>query len=482
MTLRISDARTGALLREFKGMPGQARRLVWTEDAKRLYCRTDDEKQVHVVDAETGMVQCSLSKEGHEFTMHRPFEDAAGNAWIFSQDAARNLYAWPMTADGAPRKVFDGTLLGAQGSFKLHVADPDYALFSNYNEDRTYTKTAYALDGRKKLAEWRIPKGNLDWHQPLINRSLIHFVSVGQVDRDIKDPTKKRAFSVYVQGKTAPLFKGRGSPLAVSPDARFLAVQSDDTTACLYEVQTGRAVCQYAADRKENRFPPRMHAAFSDNGSRFVLNTTASLEVTDLAEGYARRSMVVGADARTGWVKPCLSPDGASVLCGGVGGAWLFDAATGALLRSFEEPDPAVRRAFSPGAESSLAEAFFIDGGARVVTLAGKQIIGVWDAGSGALLHTIQTGLSEKRVKNRPVQKSVVFSATGRFAFCHSSDGAAPATLWSLADGTLQRQYKLPAGLFTEAVPADDGTAVYVQSNRNLYRWPGRPKDAGTNP
>ncbi len=481
-TLSISDARTGALLREFKGVPGRAGRLVWTEDGKRLFYRTIDERQVRLVDAETGLAQCTLVGEDHRFVLRQPFEDAAGTVWAFSLDAARNLYAWPMTADSAPRKVFDGAFLGPQGGFKLHVADPNYALFSKYSEDRTCTYTAYTLDGRQKLAEWRIPQGESDWHQPLINRSMTHCVSVWQADRDVKDLPKNLAFSVFAQDKTAPVFKGRGNPLALSPDARFLAVQSGDTTASLYEVHTGRAVSQYATDRKEDRFPPRMRAAFSDNGTRFVLNTTTSLEVTDLTEGYARRTMAVGTDARIGWAKPCPSPDGASVLCGGGGGVRLFDAATGALLRSFEEPDPAAHRAFGPGAESSLADAFFIAGGARVVTLAGKQIIGVWDAATGALLHSIQTGLPEKRVKNRPVQKSVVFSATGRFAFCFSSDGSVPATLWSLADGTLQRRCQLSATVFTEAVPADDGTAVYVQSDHNLYRWPGVPKDSAINP
>ena len=477
-TLRISDARTGTLLREFKGMPGRTGRFYWLGDSKRLLYRTNNEKRVQLVDTETGLVQCALSREGHSFTSHRPFEDASGNAWIFSTDAARVLFVWPLAPDGSPRKVLDGALLGPPGAFQIHVGDPCYALFTDMAEDRVETKTAYTLDGLRKIAEWHFPSQDRDGYQPMINRAMTHFIRTRQVGTSYQDRPQNTAFSVYIQDKTTPVCKGWGKPLAVSPDGRFLAVQSDDKTTCLYDVQTDKVVCQYGAVRDDILLPPRMHAAFSGNDTRFVLNTTESIEVTDLTGGYARWPMDTGGEIRTATSQPCLSPDGSCVLCGGMGCAWLFDADTGALLRSFEGPERVTLSGFpDTGIAHRSVEAAFAEGGTRIITHIEGRIIHVWDAGSGELLHTIHTELLERRNPRAGIWNRVVLSANGRFAFCHDNSKSGPASLWSLIDGTLQHRYQLPESLMTEAVPGDDGTAVYVNSYGNLYRWPGRPKE-----
>ena len=108
-TLKISDARTGATLREFKDLGDVGRRPSWMKDGKRLFCVTMDRKEVRVIDAESGTTRIALSRDGHRFGVGSVFEDEAGDAWIFSKDAANNRYVWNLAPDGAPRKVLDGS-------------------------------------------------------------------------------------------------------------------------------------------------------------------------------------------------------------------------------------------------------------------------------------------------------------------------------------------------------------------------------------
>jgi hypothetical protein len=261
-------------------------------------------------------------------------------------------------------------------------------------------------------------------------------------------------------------------------------------------METDEIVGQFSVPARANDHV-NMTAAFSNDGKRVALNTTRSLDVMDLAEGYFQRPMDTGGNNRV-WGRPCVSPDGTRVLCGGDGHAWLFDAYTGALLHTFEETERfappgrygdgfwnalartaedwvgTVTDKFKPG---GFVEVAFADGGARVITHTVGQIIRVWDAGSGTLLHTIHTGLPEKRNKEGWMSNETELSSTGRFAFCHNRNNFGIASLWSLADGALQRRYRLPEkeNTWLQAAPTDDGTAVYISSNGNLYRWPGVP-------
>jgi len=224
-------------------------------------------------------------------------------------------------------------------------------------------------------------------------------------------------------------------------------------------------------------------AVFSDDGKRMALNTTESLEVIDLSGDYPRRAMTT-AEKRLPWRSICLSPDGNRLLCGGDNRAWLFDASSGALLRTFEETERFANMYEYPngGFWNSLAnvakdwagmvtdrfkggnqlEVAFAEGGSRVITHTSGQILRVWDAESGKLLHTIHTDLPEKRNPRGEIRNSITLSANGRFAFACNGDNHGPAGLWSLTDGTLLRKYQLPQSSWTTGAPQDDGKAVFV--------------------
>jgi WD40 repeat protein len=122
-------------------------------------------------------------------------------------------------------------------------------------------------------------------------------------------------------------------------------------------------------------------------------------------------------------------------------------------------------------------EIAFSEGGDRIITHIQGQIIRVWDTNTFKLLHTIHTYLPEKRNARGEIKNGITFSANMRFAFASNGDNFGPASLWSLADGTLLRKYQLPQSNWISAMPQDDGKALFVISNGDLYRWPGAPQE-----
>ncbi len=496
-TLKISDARTHTTLREFKDLGDLDRYAFWMRDGKRLVCTASDHKTLRVIDAETGAEQLTLSREGHRFGVGAVFEDETGAAWIFSRDSANHRYVWNLAPDGAPRKVLDGSRI-APAHFYYDLSASRRLVSINTEESLLRIYSVYSLDGANKLAEWRCRTPKHMYGGFTVNKALTHVAGSCPIKRSEYGRPQNMTFNLYTHDRETPVRTGPGNILAMSPDARWLALQTDDKVACLYDTQTDRIVDQYAvSDKQETR--RSMNAAFSDDGKRVAVNTTETVEVTDLSEGYSRRAMAISKDKGLWWLTMCFSPDGNHLLCGGNNSAWMFDAASGALLHTFTETERfAEQYQYQNGGfwnslanvakdwagvvtdrfkrDSQLAAVFTEDGN-RVITQMSGQIIRIWNAKSGKMLHTIHTGLPEKRNPRGEIRNSITLSANGRFAFASNLDAYGPAGLWSLTDGTLLRKYQIPQSSWIFCVPQDDGKAVFVLSNGDLYRWPGAPQE-----
>jgi WD40 repeat protein len=142
-----------------------------------------------------------------------------------------------------------------------------------------------------------------------------------------------------------------------------------------------------------------------------------------------------------------FSPDGARVLTGG-GDATLrlWDAATGALLRTFK------------GHSSSVESVAFSPDGARVLSGSRDKTLKLWDAETGALLRTFEG-------HSRGVW-SVVFSPDGARVLSASDDKT--LKLWDVATGALIRIWHssgVPSGAFSP-----DGTRV-LSGGDTLKLW-----------
>lgn len=494
-TLRILDAPTGKVLREFKGLAGQIPCMFWLQDAKRLYYTSKDKKQAVFLDSETGTVLMSFSQEGHRF-VQKPYEDAAGTAWLFSRDDANNYYAWPAVTGGTPRKVLDGARV-APGYLYINDFCKNTILTRFMLEDKVWSYSLFSLDGMKKLGGWECGYTGRRGVNFLINRDKTHCVQLFPRSENDRYWGRNMAFDVFEKDNPKALYSGDGRPLAFSPDAKYLAVQTGDTTTCLYETGSERVLREVSIDPPADQtdFWAYMSAAFSEDGTLLAINTTQSIVVVATADGYAKWSLATVKDQ--GSEEPLFSPDATRILLGGYNYAWLFDANSGELLHTLEETERFTQRysnsggfwsglarsaedwvgtvtdRFKPG---SYVQAGFVEDGKKVVTYTMGQVIRVWDADSGALLHTIRTELPQKRNKFGDINNEIALSPNNRFAFSFSMDNFGLASLWSVEDGALLRQYRLPdrENTWPQAAVLDDGSAVFFKQNENLYRWPGK--------
>ncbi|HPO17031.1 MAG TPA: PQQ-binding-like beta-propeller repeat protein [Candidatus Hydrogenedentes bacterium] len=494
-TLIIRDAQSGKVLREFKGIPGKTRRFIWTQDAKRLLSLTSDRAQLRIIDPETGVIIASLSRDGHRFNVNTSFLHNADADWIFSQDEANNLYVWPLTPEGTPQKVLDGGII-APGYFRLQPHNHDYMVCTCYLEENMWEQIAFSLKDVRKLDKWRFKIPENGWYHSFNNEAMTHHVQVNIIDKNERRYSPQNmTFSVYEYDNETPMRSGKGRAMAISPDAHYLAVQTDRATSHLYDLTLDTILREYTVipPEDENNIP-FMSAAFSDNGKRIVINTTEAFIVTELTDDYPLREMNIRADRKFNGYRHHFSPDATRILTGGVNTAWLFDADSGALLHTFEEAERYADQwsgsggflynlartakdwagAFTDQFKSGVSlETAFTDDGTKIITSAAGQVIRIWDAATGNLIHIIHTRLPEKRNDDGYISNNIITTTNGRYAFCYNGNGYGIATLWSLSDGALQRRYQLPQGNWMAAVPAADGSAVYINVYNNLYRWLG---------
>lgn len=495
-TLRILDALTGEILHEFTGISGSPQYFYWMRDEKRLFTVTSDRKEARVVDSETGKNSITLSREGHRFIAQPPFEEASGNSWIFSQDDENNWYVWPLTSDATPRQILVGANISpGWANFLPH--NPGYLLCTHWAGGEFRDFTAYALDGMRKAAQWRAHVEDKSWDKTLVNQEMTHLLRSYPIDPKNHTWPQKMAYQVFVQDRENAIHAGQGDLLDISNDGKYMAVQTDDSIANLCAVETGEVIHQFSTPTPKENYT-YMYAAFSNDGTRLVVNTTETFEVMELAGNFPAWSFTMGDRNPFRWSRPILSFDGTRMLCSASKLAGLFDVNTGSQLRVFEEPERFMRAytqhyGFWQGLaetaktwagnvsdafkESSYVEAAFSEDETRVITWASGQVIRIWDANSGALLHTIHTHLPEQRNFEGNIANRIIVNATGRYAFCYNENAYAPASLWSLADGTLQCRYQWPQREYSwpQAVLSDDGASLYALTNSNLFLWPGAP-------
>ncbi|MFO0811404.1 MAG: PQQ-binding-like beta-propeller repeat protein [Gemmataceae bacterium] len=161
--------------------------------------------------------------------------------------------------------------------------------------------------------------------------------------------------------------------LAFSPKGGVLAAACADGNARLYDPATGTALSNAPHDNAANAL------AFSPKGDTLVVSygRGSRLWWWDVNELNAQRNGSL-TGRNLGWSRAsylAFSPDGAMLLTGGVGGAYLWSAA--GLLHAAKDDKPESR--LSLGHQTAVRAAAFTADGKAVVTGGDDPFVRVWD-------------------------------------------------------------------------------------------------------
>ncbi|MCO5212991.1 MAG: WD40 repeat domain-containing protein [Caldilinea sp.] len=229
-----------------------------------------------------------------------------------------------------------------------------------------------------------------------------------------------------------------------SPDGRTVVTASDDQTARLWDVQTGRQLHQFQGhtDRVTS-------AVFSPDGRTVV---TASADKTarlwDAQTGHELRQLQGHTKIVT---STAFSPDGRTVVTASADmTARLWDAQTGHEVRQLD------------GHTASLLSATFSPDGRTVVTASDDKTARLWDAQTGHELRQLQGHTDWVR--------SAAFSPDGRTVVTASADQT--ARLWDAQTGHELRQLQGHTdSVWSAALSPDGRTVVTASADQTARLW-----------
>jgi WD40 repeat protein len=189
---------------------------------------------------------------------------------------------------------------------------------------------------------------------------------------------------------------------------------------------------------------PIHSAAFSPDDRQIVLGTQQGMAyLFDAATGEQQYELDLAAPGcRTQcFVSVAFSPDGRYVLAGGGQRAWLFDASSGALLTTFEQP-----------ANSRLTSVAFTPNGVSVLLGSADAMVRQWKLVTGTPIQAL-VGHTNDVVAG-------AFSADGSLAATGACDGI--TRLWDTATGSEIWAVSLGDSCVSSVAMSSDGTVVAV--------------------
>jgi len=435
--------------------------------------------------------------------------DGTARLWdVASGNEVRRMAGNSTTVESVAFAPNASTVLVAWGDGTASLLDPATARelhrLKGYSIDGS--NVAYAPDSRSVLTGswngaahlWNVASGS--------EIRVFRDPSVDAVRAVAFAPDGHSVFAATVQydaasGQVIRRFREFSNIEAVtySPDSRFVLAGSNDDTAILWDLASGREV-----RRLEGRASWVCAVAFAPDGHSILTgswNNTAT--IWDLVAGREARR-VQGSDAIEAIA---FSPDSRSFVTGGAFGdriVRLWDVATGKELRRFPAYAPQGSLAFSPdggllisngenstaliqavrtGREvmrlripsNSIGAAAFSPDGRVAVTGSGDHTARIWDLATGAEIHSLN-GHSEN-------VNSVAFSPDGRAVLTGSADGT--VRLWDAGTGTETRRIDTHTLRINSAVFSPDGHRILIgcqdkaaiiwdiASNREVLRLDG---------
>jgi WD40 repeat protein len=247
-----------------------------------------------------------------------------------------------------------------------------------------------------------------------VDPELSVLLAVEAVERSATPLAKDALRQSLLESRIRRVLRGHAgvvSRAGFSPDGRRVVTASQDTTARVWDVDTGE---ELAALRGHDDWVWR--AEFSTDGRRVV---TASKDGTarlwDAGDGRELAVLAHEADAGKGVWTAAFAADGTRVVTAGDDGtARLWDGRTGVPIRVLE------------GHRSGVRDAVFTPDGRRIVTGGVDGDARLWDVGTGS------SGVLQG---HSALIWGIAVSPDGRLAATASKDGT--ARVWELAAGRL---------------------------------------------
>jgi WD40 repeat protein len=194
-----------------------------------------------------------------------------------------------------------------------------------------------------------------------------------------------------------------------------------------------------------------LSVAFSPNGARVLsASVDTTIKLWDAATGALLRTFAGHSQMVT---SVAITHDGGRLLSGSHDNMLkLWDTATGALLRTFEgHSHPVESVAFSPN-------------GARVLSGSHDKTLRLWDAATGKQLRVLAGHMAEVT--------SVAFSPDGSRLLSGSRDKT--LKLWDAATGRLLRTFTGESSPVNSVAFSPDGTRVLSGSDLTIKLWDAR--------
>lgn len=482
-TYEIVDGATRQLVRRVP-MPEQAE---WgakpVMDGKALLFFDKEFSTLWLVDADTDALRVTLYGPGHVFRSSSCRQDDTGKLWILSLDEEEHAYLWSVEPNAKPRKIFDSNSW-LRGNATVGI-QPPYVITRSWDLNIT-TYRAYDFEQRSLVSQWILPRNH---HQ----RQLHICTAMKRFAANIFEGTECH-FEIFETNVQEPILKITAEMLDFSPNGEYVVAKSPDGTLSLLNVSAGHTLAELP---KESQYSDG-YAVFAPDSSRAALYNGFNNYIVVRLSGETVTETSMDFPLGTWLSSQCFSPDGTRLLSATTKRAWLHDSDTGRLLHTLVEPQqfrpkyvyvPEVMGVKMPfvnyladmaGNFTNLANseprltAAFLGDGARVLTVAERQMIRVWDARTGRSLHTIFPSLSNARNKNGTMENNIILSSNGAFALCFNfNDG--DATLWDVAAGKEIHHFENWHEIYGDIFVSDDGRRVYLTWGCSLYCWSSAP-------
>ena len=487
----IVNPRTGERVREIAVPRETSRQLLTTEDNARLVAFQEGSPTARVTDLVAGTLLFEASLTGGARIPSHCFH-SAGKDWVVCQDGRNALWLVPVEEGGAPRRI-----LGDKRFLPSHVSGirPPHLLCNESADDGRRIHTLLDMDSLEERARWQCGVSAQFWGTWTLLSAESGRLLLGAVGREGEQ--SKHALVLMASGAETPLLEMPYSPVALSPDGKWLVASGDDESLFLLD-ETGRTAASYVPQERQGTGA----AVFSPDSRRVAVFHMPHLTVTDLAGGFAARELAGQPGVERMYLYKedalCFSPDGRLLLAGATRGrAYLFDADSGRLLHTFVEERRFLRRDMQHQGDflTSLGVVAmdllgsvtdrrkptpyltcgFANNGTLALTIADDQLLRAWSVHDGRLVRTVDPKLPEERDTNGRINNQIVLSPNGNYCLARNWNGFGTASLWDTVGGQRLAEYRFPEGNRLGAVAvADDGKTVYAMIDFDLHFLPGR--------